>query len=113
MERVYPPKYTDVNVRDNFKESQLATLDKENPHSIGGDLKISLQESIDQDNPERYFYWVKVGEPEKDKGHEKGKSSKNDKDNKLVGSMVEVQSPMMAYVPLVTLVECPRSPSSG
>jgi hypothetical protein len=98
-------------VRDNFKESQLATLDKENPHSVGGDLKISLQESIDQDNPERYFYWVKVGEPEKDKGHEKGKSGKNDKDNKLVGSMVEVQSPMMAYVPLVTIAECPRSPS--
>ncbi|KAF6766364.1 ATP-utilizing chromatin assembly and remodelling N-terminal-domain-containing protein [Ephemerocybe angulata] len=98
IDRVYPPKFSNVEDRDTFKETSANSLDLENPHSIGGDLKISLHESLESDNPDRYFYWVKLLEIEKDKGHEKGKSTKaSDKvDGKLVGSLVEVQSPMMS-----------------
>lgn len=100
VERVYPPKYSDANARDSFQESALNALEAEKPHSIGGDLKISLQESVDQDGPHNYYYWVKLLELEKDKGHEKGKgkASVDKPDGKLVGSLVEVQSAMMRLV---------------
>ncbi|KAJ2918942.1 hypothetical protein MD484_g1379, partial [Candolleomyces efflorescens] len=98
VERVYPPKYSDANARDSFQETALNALEAEKPHSIGGDLKISLQESVDQDGPHNYYYWVKLLELEKDKGHEKGKgkASVDKPDGKLVGSLVEVQSAMMS-----------------
>lgn len=96
VDRVYPPKFSEVEDRDKFQDHNLSDLDDENPHSAGGDLRISLQESIELDGPERYFYWVKLLEVEKDKGHEKGKGKSDRVDGKLVGSLVEVQSPMMS-----------------
>ena len=77
--------------------SSYLSLEEDPPHVIGGDLRITTKEAIAKDDPSLYYYWVHVIELEKDKGHEKGKSSvkTSDKESNLVGSLLEVQCGMM------------------
>lgn len=102
VEKVYPPKYCyDLKARDAHKDpsgSSSLSLDDEPPHVIGGDLRIPSQDAISRDDPELYYYWVHVLELEKDKSHEKGKSSAkgSEKDGKMIGSLLEVQCGMMS-----------------
>jgi hypothetical protein len=72
-----------------------SSLDDDPPHLIGGDLKLSNEEAIANDNPALYFYWVYLTELERDKSHEKAKTL-NDKP--LVGSLIEVTCKTMRYV---------------
>ncbi|KAG2023292.1 hypothetical protein CC2G_000962 [Coprinopsis cinerea AmutBmut pab1-1] len=98
VDRVYPPKYTDSKVRDSYKNIPSSIAGPDELHAIGGDLKIPLEETLQRDNPEGYFYWCYLLELEKDKSHEKGKAKAADihKDGKLVGSLVEVRCQMMS-----------------
>jgi hypothetical protein len=70
-----------------------SSLDDDPPHVIGGDLKISNEEAHVNDHPELYFYWVYLTELERDKSHEKAKTSMIDKP--LVGSLIEVSCKSM------------------
>lgn len=101
MEKVYPPKYNaDANARDAHKDaSSSSTLDDDPPHVIGGDLKVPAKDALANDNPTLYYYWVHLTELERDKSHEKGKSSTKvtDADKRLVGSLIEVQCGMMRF----------------
>ena len=102
MEKVYPPKYNaDANARDAHKDaSSSSTLDDDPPHVIGGDLKVPAKDALANDNPTLYYYWVHLTELERDKSHEKGKSSTKitDADKRLVGSLIEVQCGMMRFL---------------
>jgi len=73
------------------------TIAEDPPHVIGGDLRIPTKEATAKDDPLQYYYWVHVTELEKDKSHEKGKSSvkNNDNESNLVGSLIEVQCGIM------------------
>lgn len=97
IDRVYPPKFADSKIRDSYKNMPSSALEAEELHVVGSDLKTPLEETIQRDNPEGYYYWCYLLELEKDKSHEKGKGKSADmhKDGKLVGSLVEVRSPMM------------------
>ncbi|KAF9056339.1 chromatin remodeling complex protein [Panaeolus papilionaceus] len=100
VEKVYPPKYNaDANARDaHMDPASSSTLEDEPPHVVGGDLKTPLQEANANDNPALYYYWVHLIELERDKSHEKGKSSVKitEADKRLVGSLIEVQCGMMS-----------------
>jgi bromodomain adjacent to zinc finger domain protein 1A len=63
-------------------------------------LNISVEDSLQQDSPDGYYYWCYLLELEKDKSHEKGKNKLPDmhKEGKLVGSLVEVRCQMMRSV---------------
>jgi hypothetical protein len=102
VEKVYPPKYNaDANARDAHKDaSSSSSLDDDPPHVIGGDLKVPAKDALANDNPTLYYYWVHLIELERDKSHEKGKSSTKitDADKRLVGSLIEVQCGMMRFV---------------
>ncbi|KAK0465402.1 chromatin remodeling complex protein [Desarmillaria tabescens] len=98
VDTVYPPKfYQDQDARDARKEnrgsSPKAELDE--PHLITGDLKIPAAEVNAQDRPERYFYWVQITEPEKEKAHDKAKNAKK-QDEDTVGSLMEVTCQLMS-----------------
>ncbi|KAK0233457.1 chromatin remodeling complex protein [Armillaria fumosa] len=98
VDTVYPPKfYQDQDARDARKEnrgtSPKAELDE--PHLITGDLKIPAVEVNAQDRPERYFYWVQITEPEKEKAHDKAKNAKK-QDEDTVGSLMEVTCQLMS-----------------
>jgi hypothetical protein len=100
VDKVYPPKYSfDEKARDAHKDASSSSYLSVNdpPHVIGGDLRIPTKEATAKDDPSMYFYWVHVTELEKDKSHEKGKSSvkNNDKETNLVGSLIEVQCGIM------------------
>lgn len=99
VEKVYPPKYNaDPKARDaHIDASSSSTLDVDPPHVIGGDLKIDSKEAYNNDNPTLYYYWVHIIDLEREKSHEKGKSTAkvSDKDRRLVGSLIEVQSSIM------------------
>ncbi|KAG6879398.1 hypothetical protein C0992_003015 [Termitomyces sp. T32_za158] len=98
VEKVYPPKYNaDVGARDAYKDSLSSSLEDEQPHVIGGDLKIPTTDANVQDNPALYFYWVHIIELEKDKGHEKKQGGpKNAEKDSAIGSLMEVQCGMMS-----------------
>ncbi|TFK30606.1 hypothetical protein FA15DRAFT_662605 [Coprinopsis marcescibilis] len=98
IDRVYPPKFSDSKVRDSYKDMAPNSLDSEELHPVGGDLKIPAEECNARDNPSGYYYWVYLLELEKDKSHEKGKTKAQEaqKDGKLVGSLIEVKCPMMS-----------------
>ncbi|PPQ89585.1 hypothetical protein CVT25_012330 [Psilocybe cyanescens] len=100
VEKVYPPKYnSDAKARDaHMDASSSSTLDDDPPHIIGGDLKIPAKDAYANDNPTLYYYWVHLTDLERDKSHEKGKSSSkiSDHDKRLVGSLIEVQCNMMS-----------------
>lgn len=78
----------------NAPSSSSVKLDP--PHVIGGDLKISNEEAIANDNPALYYYWVFLTDVERDKSHEKAKLTMNGKP--LVGSLIEVRCKSMRYV---------------
>lgn len=63
-------------------------------------MNISVEDSLQQDSPDGYYYWCYLLELEKDKSHEKGKNKLPDmhKEGKLVGSLVEVRCQMMRSV---------------
>ena len=101
MDKVYPPNYCfNIQARDAHRDapssSRLSPVN-DPPHVIGGDLRIPPREAYIKDDPLKYYYWVHVTELEKDKSHEKGKSSvkNNDKETNLVGSLIEVQCRIM------------------
>jgi bromodomain adjacent to zinc finger domain protein 1A len=65
-------------------------------HPIGGDLKIPAKETAAKDDPTRYYYWVEVLEPEKERSHEKGKLAvKYSVKGELSGSFMEVRCGVM------------------
>lgn len=111
VDKVYPPKYSfDVKARDAHKDtpsSSHLSLANDPPHVIGGDLRIPTKEATAKDNPSMYYYWVHVTELEKDKSHEKGKSSvkNNDKESNLVGSLIEVQCGIMRWASTFLVVK--------
>ncbi|KDR85163.1 hypothetical protein GALMADRAFT_1322895 [Galerina marginata CBS 339.88] len=100
VEKVYPPKYNaDAKARDaHMDAASSSTLDDDPPHVIGGDLKTPTKDAYTNDNPTLYYYWVHLTELERDKSHEKGKSSTKvtEQDKRLVGSLIEVQCGMMS-----------------
>lgn len=101
VEKVYPPKYSsDEKARDAHKDpssSSASSLEDEALHVIGGDLKIPVKDANARDDPMLYYYWVHILELEKDKSHSKDKTAAREaeKDAKLIGSVMEVQCPMM------------------
>lgn len=101
VKRVYPPKYSsDEKARDAHKDAPSSSSTEDDiPHVIGGDLKIPIKDANAQDNPALYFYWVNILELEKDKSHEKKAVTPKttEKDDKMVGSLMEVQCGMMRY----------------
>lgn len=62
-------------------------------------MKIPIKEANARDDPTKYFYWVQVLELEKEKSHEKHKSSGKaaGKEGELTGSLMEVQCGRMRY----------------
>ncbi|KAF8740556.1 hypothetical protein AX14_008167 [Amanita brunnescens Koide BX004] len=102
VEKVYPPKYSsDEKARDAHKDpssSSASSLEDEALHVIGGDLKIPVKDANARDDPMLYYYWVHILELEKDKSHSKDKTAAREaeKDAKLIGSVMEVQCPMMS-----------------
>jgi hypothetical protein len=97
---VYPPRFSsDQQARDAFKDSDSSdkSFEEEQPHVVGGDLNIPLSDANEKDNPELYFYWIHILEPEKDKG-EKGKAAKTaEKEPKIIGSVMECQCGTLRY----------------
>lgn len=108
VDKVYPPKYNDdPKARDaHMDPTATSTLDDDPPHVIGSDLKIPITESIARDDPALYYYWVYLTELERDKSHEKGKSTSKptENDKKLVGSLIEVTCKKMRHVDDYTLL---------
>ncbi|KAF9270391.1 chromatin remodeling complex protein [Marasmius fiardii PR-910] len=106
VDKVYPPKYSnDANARDAYAESQSTAeasgkpFDQIIPHPIGGDLKVPVKEVNVKDDPNLYYYWVQILEPEKEKGERGAKSSgKNSDENSsnVIGSLMEVQCGRMS-----------------
>jgi bromodomain adjacent to zinc finger domain protein 1A len=94
--KVYPPSYNaDQEARDAHKGS-LDDPDSELPHAISGDLNEAAKDANARDDPHLYYYWVSILEPEKEKGAAKTAASKSvDSDGTVVGSLMEVQCPMM------------------
>ncbi|KAK1223803.1 hypothetical protein PQX77_013327 [Marasmius sp. AFHP31] len=69
------------------------------PHPIGGDLKTPVKEVNAQDDPNLYYYWVHILEPEKEKGEKSGKGGKQSDESatsKVIGSLMEVQCARMS-----------------
>jgi bromodomain adjacent to zinc finger domain protein 1A len=65
-------------------------------HPVGGDLKIPAKDMNAKDDPTKYFYWVRVQEPEKEKSHEKKSATKAaGKGGELSGSLMEIQCNVM------------------
>ena len=102
VDKVYPPKYNDdPKARDaHIDPTATSTLDDDPPHVISGDLKTPIAEIITRDDPALYYYWVYLTELERDKSHEKGKSTTKptENDKKLVGSLIEVTCKKMRHV---------------
>lgn len=113
VETVYTPRYyNDVDARDSRKDSRNSSdsprPELEEPHMITGDLKIPAKDFNDSDPPDRYFYWVQILEPEKDKSHDKAKSAQDKaKMEESVGSLMEVTCHLMRYA--VVMVRCSRN----
>lgn len=73
-------------------------LEEEEPHVLGGDLKIPAKDANAKDDPTLYFYWVHILELEKDKNDKsKGATTKPTEapDPQMIGSLMEVQCGMM------------------
>ena len=71
----------------------------EEPHSFTSDLKISAKEFNAIDPPDKYYYWVTILEPEKDKSHDKAKTTQEKaKEEEAIGSLMEVTCHLMRYV---------------
>ena len=78
-------------------------------HTNGGDLTLSLHESISRDDPTKYFYSAQIIEEDKTvtDGIERRESGRvkemngrdNDATTKWGGSLMEVQCDCMSYVP--------------
>ncbi|KAJ7102222.1 chromatin remodeling complex protein [Mycena belliarum] len=105
IDKVFPPKYSnDTSARDAFKpniasSSASPVEDEDPPHSLGGDLKEPVKDANARDDPNLYYYWVHIIELEKEKSHDKQKSTaaKNaEKDGKMIDSLREVQCDMMS-----------------
>ncbi|KAG7099386.1 hypothetical protein E1B28_001241 [Marasmius oreades] len=106
VDKVYPPKYSnDASARDAYAELQSAAevsgrpFDQIIPHPIGGDLKVPVKEVNAKDDPNLYYYWVQILEPEKEKGERGGKSSGKNSDessSNVIGSLMEVQCGRMS-----------------
>jgi hypothetical protein len=94
--RVYTPRFsTDAQARDDFKAD--GPSDDDEPHVIGGDLGIPLPDAKQRDDPDLYYYWIEILEPEKEKG-EKGKAAKALADQKnIIGSLMECQCGTLRY----------------
>ncbi len=109
VDTVYTPKYyDDVSARDSRKETRQGSdsprAELEEPHVITGDLKIPAKDFNAQDPPDRYFYWVLITEPERDKSHDKAKTSQDKaKADEAVGSLMEVTCHLMRYVLIKTI----------
>ncbi|KAL0580304.1 hypothetical protein V5O48_001721 [Marasmius crinis-equi] len=107
VNRVYPPKYNaDPSSRDVYAEQADAAeasgkpVEQIIPHPIGGDLKTPVKDVNAQDDPNLYYYWVHILEPEKEKGEKSGKNSAKQNEelptSKVIGSLMEVQCARMS-----------------
>ncbi|KAF9037807.1 chromatin remodeling complex protein [Hymenopellis radicata] len=102
VDTVYTPKYyDDVNARDSRKETRQGSdsprAELEEPHVITGDLKIPAKDFNARDPPDRYFYWVLITEPERDKSHDKAKTSQDKaRADEAIGSLMEVTCHLMS-----------------
>ena len=102
IEKVFPPKYSsNVDARDAIGkgEASSSALEEEGPpHTIGGDLSIPVKDSVAKDDPCSYFYWVTLLELERDPNNRRSKAPPPQKDDQMIGSVMEVQCGMMRYV---------------
>ncbi|KAJ7139826.1 ATP-utilizing chromatin assembly and remodelling N-terminal-domain-containing protein [Mycena epipterygia] len=105
VDKVFPPKYSnDTSARDAHKPNAASSSvspieDEDPPHALGGDLKEPVKDANSRDDPKLYYYWVHIVELEKEKSHDKQKSTaaKNaEKDGKMIDSLREVQCDMMS-----------------
>ncbi|KAJ7293282.1 chromatin remodeling complex protein [Mycena rebaudengoi] len=105
VDKVFPPKYSDdTSARDAHKPNAASSSvspieDEDPPHCLSGDLKESVKEVNERDDPRKYYYWVHILELEKEKSHDKQKATaaKNaEKDGKMIDSLREVQCDMMS-----------------
>ena len=101
IEKVFPPKYSsNVDARDAIGkgEASSSALEEEGPpHTIGGDLSIPVKDSVAKDDPCSYFYWVTLLELERDPNNRRSKAPPPQKDDQMIGSVMEVQCGMMRY----------------
>jgi len=110
VQKVHPPKCPTDQLRPEPEASSSTTpasamspvSDEELPvHKVGGDLKIPTKDAVAQDDPTRYFYWVRIMELEKERSHEKGKAAAKaliQSGELLTGSLMEVQCGVMRCV---------------
>ncbi|KAI5835871.1 hypothetical protein K523DRAFT_359692 [Schizophyllum commune Tattone D] len=100
IEKVFPPKYSsNVDARDAIGkgEASSSALEEEGPpHTIGGDLSIPVKDSVAKDDPCSYFYWVTLLELERDPNNRRSKAPPPQKDDQMIGSVMEVQCGMMS-----------------
>jgi bromodomain adjacent to zinc finger domain protein 1A len=104
VHKIYPPR-CQTQPKATLEASTSATpasdmshvSDDEAPvHPVSGDLKIPAKDLNAKDDPTKYFYWVRVQEPEKEKSHEKKSAAKAaGKGGELSGSLMEVQCNVM------------------
>ena len=71
-------------------------------HKIAEDLKISVQDSVSRDDPNKYTYKVQILEEEKAHGGSKAADRNKGKEvnkSKYSGSLMDVKCPAMRCVP--------------
>lgn len=111
--KVYPPKIalacsspipeydssmdSDLGTEDDSetKEPSYRWVEPEMPHVLGGDMSISLQDSLNRDDPEKYIYKVQIVE-EDTSGEASGSQPSEEAKQKWSGSLMDVQCGVMS-----------------
>lgn len=99
--QVFPPRPVHIPSSPEPQASTSASplsSDDEPIHKIAEDLRVSVNDSVAKDDPNRYYYKVQILEEERQPGATKHATSKSGKQNKFSGSLMDVQCRDMGYV---------------
>lgn len=86
---------SDLESDDDSKEPSLRWVDPEMPHLLGGDMTITLQDSLYRDDPSKYIYKVQIVE-EDSSAEASGSQPSDEAKQKWSGSLMDVQSGVMS-----------------